>query len=199
MSRPRRGRTVPATAVMATVVALLASGCGSGHPDAVAARAPVVPGQTTQGPDLSGVQLPNFVMPLVKGSVSRPNPKLTPGAVTTTNANTVCNMNSHAAAPPISAAVQAAVYDAYGLTSPTEQRKYILNLLVPYNLGGASLKANIWPAKVSGTGFYQKIQADHILRQLVCRRVLTLAQAQHALETNWYSAWLRWVVATGHI
>jgi hypothetical protein len=28
--------------------------------------------------------------------------------------------------------------------------------------------------------------------------MLTLAQAQHALETNWYAAWLRYVIAAGH-
>jgi hypothetical protein len=34
---------------------------------------------------------------------------------------------------------------------------------------------------------------------MVCRREITLTQAQQALETNWYSAWLRYVVATGHL
>jgi hypothetical protein len=38
-----------------------------------------------------------------------------------------------------------------------------------------------------------------VLRDMVCRDVLSLAQAQHALETDWYAAWLRYVVATGRI
>jgi hypothetical protein len=41
--------------------------------------------------------------------------------------------------------------------------------------------------------------ADARLREMVCRRILTLAQAQHALEANWYAAWLRYVIAAGHI
>jgi hypothetical protein len=59
--------------------------------------------------------------------------------------------------------------------------------------------ANIWPAPTQGTGFYQKIQLDHILRDMVYGRAITLAQAQHALEMDWYKAWLKYVVSTGHI
>jgi hypothetical protein len=180
-------------------LALLLSGCGGAHSGAAASPAPVIPGETTQGPDLAGVALPNFVMPLLHGSVSRPNPKLTPGAVTTADANVVCNLGEHATGPAVSASTQTAVYAAYGFTSQTAQRKHILDWLVPYNLGGANVQANIWPASLTGTGFYEKVQTDQILRQLVCRGELTLGQAQNALETNWYSAWLRWVVATGHI
>jgi hypothetical protein len=194
--RARRGRKL---AGLALVLALVA-GCGSADPGAAGqAQPPVVPGETTQGPDLSEVQLPNFVMPLIHGGVSLPNPKLTPGAVTATHANNVCNMQSRSVVPAISAAVQTAVYDEYGDTSQNSQHKVILDWLVPYNLGGADVQANIWPAAVGGTGFYEKTDTDHILRQMVCRRDLTLVQAQHALETNWYSAWLRYVLATGHL
>ncbi len=48
-------------------------------------------------------------------------------------------------------------------------------------------------------GFYEKVQTDQILHELVCRRSLSLTQAQHDLETDWYAAWLRYVVATGHV
>jgi hypothetical protein len=181
------------------ISALLISGCGGARPGAATAQAPVVPGEVTRGPDLSGVQLPDFVMPLIHGGISLPNPKLTVGAVTTASANDVCDAQPHAAAPPVAAAVETAVYDEYGDASPSAQHKHILNWLVPYNLGGADVKANIWPVAIAGTGFYQKIETDDILRQMVCRRDLTLAQAQKALETNWYSAWLRYVVATGHM
>ena len=82
--RVRPGR---ALAGLALVLAVAASGCGGAPSDAAAGvQAPVVPGETTQGPDLSGVQLPNFVMPLIHGAVSLPNSELTPGAITTTDA-----------------------------------------------------------------------------------------------------------------
>jgi hypothetical protein len=193
-SRP--GRELAALAV---IIALAASGCGAASSGGAAAQPPVVPGETTQGPDLSGVKLPNFVMPLIHGAVSLPDSKLTPGAVATTDANNLCNMDPHTVVPAISVTVQTAVYNEYGDTGQNAQRKTILDWLVPYNLGGANVQANIWPAAVEGTGFYEKIDTDDILRQMVCRGELTVVQAQRALENNWYTAWLRYVAGTGHI
>jgi hypothetical protein len=54
------------------------------------------------------------------------------------------------------------------------------------------------PAALRGTGFYEKVQTDHVLRDLVCRRAISLVQAQHDLEKNWYAAWLTYVVAADH-
>ena len=190
-------------AIRILLIALLASaigGCGHGSsPIAAPPRPPVVPGQAAGGPDLTGVQLPDYVMPLIKGGVSRPNSRLTPGAVTTTNANVICNMPRHVSSPPMPFPLQTAVFTEYGYLTPAQQHKYVLDYLVPYDLGGAAIQANIWPAAVRGTGVYQKAQTDHVLRDMVCRDVLSLAQAQHALQTDWYAAWLRYVVATGHI
>ncbi|MDQ2815947.1 MAG: hypothetical protein M3Z75_29925 [Actinomycetota bacterium] len=187
---------------LAPVVLLLAgflgiSGCGGARPAAAAAQPPVVPGEATQGPDLSGVRLPDFVMPLIHGGLSLPNPKLTPGAIRTTDVISVCTREAHA--PMMGGVVGTAVLSAYGYTSASAIHKHILDLLVPYNLGGAAVKSNLWPAATSGTGFYQKVETDKILRQMVCRGQVTLSQAQQALKTNWYSAWLRYVVATGHV
>ena len=183
----------------ALILAVVVSGCGGARPGAGPAAPPAVPGEVTTGPDLSGVTLPDFVMPIIHGGISLPDRTLTPGAVTTTDANDVCDVKSHSTVPQLASALQTAVYAAYGDTSPDALHKHTLDWLVPYNLGGAGVKANIWPAATAGTGFYQKIQTDTILRQMVCRRELTLVQAQKALETNWYSAWLRYVVATGHM
>jgi hypothetical protein len=197
--RPGPALTGGKLAGLALAIALAVGGCGGGQAGGAAAQPPAIPGETTAGPDLSGVQLPNFVMPLIHGAVSLPDPKLTPGSVATTDANVLCNMQPHSVVPAVSAAVQTAVYDEYGDTAQNAQRKTILDWLIPYNLGGADVQANIWPAAVEGTGFYEKTDTDDILRQMVCRGELTLVKAQHALENNWYIAWLRYVVATGHI
>jgi hypothetical protein len=176
-------------AILAALIVI--SGCGGMHSGAAATQPPAVPGEVTAGPD--------FVMPIIHGGISLPERTLTPGAVTTTDANHVCEVQPHSTVPQLTTTLQTAIYAAYGDTSPAALHKHTLDWLVPYNLGGAGVKANVWPAATAGTGFYQKIQTDDILRQLVCRRQLTLAQAQTALETNWYSAWLRYVVATGHM
>lgn len=198
--RPARGPAVLAILAAVLTCAGLIAGCsGSGGPGSAAALAPVVPGQTGSGPDLAGVQLPDFQMPLIGGGVSLPKSALTPGAVTTSDANVACNLPEHGPNRGIPAAEQTAVYDEYGYTAASQQRKFVLDYLVPLDLGGANDEANIWPAALRGTGFYEKVQTDHILRDLVCRRLISLAQAQRELERNWYSAWLTNVVATGHV
>jgi hypothetical protein len=71
---------------------------------------------------------------------------------------------------------------------------YVLDYLVPMKLGGAPVAANVWPAATSGIGLNQKAQLDHVLYHRVCGRLMTLPQAQSALKTDWFAAWLKYVV-----
>jgi hypothetical protein len=190
-----RGRRVAAL-VLALCMAVVVAGCGSGSTPAAAPTPPKVPGQAT-GPDLANVTLPDFTMPLVTGGVSTPNPKLTPGAVTTTDTTTICLLPDHLASTAISPAKQQAVFTEYGLNPTLAITKYDIDYLVPISLGGATTMANMWPAAYKGTGFFDKDQLDHVLRDLVCHRELSLRTAQRDLEQNWYLAWLKYVVSTG--
>lgn len=193
----RLGSAAGAVAVAALTGTLLGCGASGGAPAALA-QPPAVPGEVTAPPDLSAVQLPSFVMPQIKGGVSRPNPKLTPGSVVTTDTNAVCAMSAHGSANgSIPFSMQAAVLQEYGYTTLSQQHKYMLDYLVPIDLGGGTDEANVWPVAIKGAGFYQKVQTGHILHELVCRRSLPLTEAQHDMETDWYAAWLRYVVATG--
>jgi hypothetical protein len=188
--------TVAVLAVVGPVVGTVA-GCGASRGANIGiSDQPVPVGENTAAPDLSGVTLPSFVMPQIKGAVSEPNPRLTPGSVVNTNTTSVCAMSPRGARNRISWLTGQQVFTAYG-HAPGTQHKYILNYLVPLDLGGGTDTANIWPASLRGTGFFQKVQTDHVLRALVCRRTLSLAQAQRDEESNWYAAWLRYVVATG--
>lgn len=199
MSRRHGVFRLVAWLTVAASLSLVLAGCTTSGPSRATPAPPAVPGEATQGPDLSGVQLPNFVMPVSTGRVSRPRSALTPGAVTTTDTGVVCNMPTHVRTPGIPIATQTAVFAAYGYTTPASQHKYTLDYLIPYNLGGAPTQANVWPAAIRGTGFFQKTQTDYILRQLVCRRTISLAMAQDSLRADWYAAWLRYVVAGGHL
>ena len=177
-------------------IAVAAVGCGSPSAPAATPVPPKVPGQAA-GPDLTNVTLPNFTMPLVTGGVSMPNSKLTPGAVATTNTTEVCVQPDHLASTMIPPATQQQVFTEYRITNPVVQAKYDVDYLVPILLGGATTTANMWPAAFKGTGFFEKVQLDHVLRDLVCRREIALRTAQQDLEQNWYLAWLKYVVATG--
>jgi hypothetical protein len=190
------GRLLGVLAALAVLGGL--AGCSaSGGGGQSTAAAPVPSGENTAAPDLDGASLPSFVMPEIKGGVSMPNAKLTPGSVVNTNTQSVCDISQHGGhSIPWTTATK--VFDSYGDPAVWQQHKLNLNLLVPFDLGGGSGTDNIWPASLRGTGFYQKVETDHVLRNLVCHRSLTLAAAQQDEETNWYAAWLRYVVATGN-
>jgi hypothetical protein len=192
--RGLRGRLAETVTVLAVLGA--AVGCGASSGPVAAPDLPVPVGQNTAAPDLAGVSLPSFVMPQIKGAVSTPKSALTPGSVVNTDTTQVCAISSHTRHPvPWTDAQE--VLTAYGDVSPAAQHKVNLNYLVPIDLGGGTGTDNIWPAALRGTGFYQKVQTDFVLRHLVCRDTITLAEAQRDEETNWYAAWLRYVVATG--
>ncbi len=183
---------------LAVFMAAVVTGCGSHTIRTALPAPPKVPGQAT-GPDLANVTLPKFTMPLVTGGLSMPNPKLTPGAVAITNTTRVCILPDHQPITIIPPATQQQVFTEYRILNPAVQTKYDIDYLVPIGLGGATSTANMWPASLKGTGFFEKIQLDHVLRDMVCRRELSLRRAQHDLEQNWYAAWLKYVVATGRV
>jgi hypothetical protein len=185
-----------AALALAVCVAAVVTGCGSHATPVAAPKPPRVPGQAT-GPDLAGVTLPNFTMPLVTGGLSMPNRRLTPGAVDMTNTTRVCVLPDHQAPTVIPPATQQEIYTEYRITNPAVQAKYDIDYLVPIGLGGSTSTANMWPAAFKGTGFFEKIQLDHVMRDMVCRREISLRAAQHDMEQNWYAAWLKYVVATG--
>jgi hypothetical protein len=189
----------PGTAAigLSICIALLAGGCASaGSPARVVAQPPVVPGQDTSGPGLTGANLP-AVVPNVSGAVSRPNLALTPGATATTDTTTVCSQPRHLSSQNIPSATQVAIYREYGYTTPAKQHKYGLDYLIPPDLGGAAVAANLWPAALRGIGYYQKHQLDRVLHDLVCHRSVPLVAAQLQIRANWYVTWLKYVVTAG--
>jgi len=183
--------------LLACTSAVTLAGCGHSQVHRqVAAAPPAVPGLDTAGPDLAGVNIPAIVVPNLSGPVSRPNARLTPGAVAVTSIRVVCTQLAEVRAAP-AYAMQTHVYDEYGLTNPALQHKYSLDYLVPLSLGGSTSLANIWPAALKGVGFFQKQQLNHVLVELVCHGAVRLATAQQLIARDWYGAWLRYVVATG--
>ena len=122
------------------------------------------------------------------GAVSRPNPLLTPGAIATRSTAQVCAMPHTGQAIP--AYIGKVVASEYGLVfNPV---KYDMDYLVPVELGGANVYANIWPVATSGVGFHQKEQLNARLRDLVCHGTLTLDYVQTTLESDWYTLYLRY-------
>jgi hypothetical protein len=171
---------------------LLIAGCSvPKHHRVIIGHPPVIPGQAA-GPDLNGMKQPSLILPFVTGTVSRPIRRLTPGAVRHTTRAGVC---SHPLpSVRIRSSVRTAVLSAYGYIRGALQGHYVLDYLIPMRLGGRPVAANVWPAATSGIGLTQKVQLDRVLYHRVCSHLMTLPQAQAALKTDWFAAWLKYVV-----
>jgi len=124
------------------------------------------------------------------GLYSRPNPACTPGslnpAVTqTTIDQTICVEGwTSTVRPPESITEQekAASMVAYGDTGSLGDYEY--DHFVPLELGGATNDPrNLWPEP--GASPNPKDTVENELRQKVCDRQITLAEAQHEIVTNW--------------
>jgi hypothetical protein len=133
----------------------------------------------------------------IHGSIDRPDPKLTPGVVAITDLGAVCHLTKRVhtsfltRSPLMSAADQQAVLAEYKIPAQ-KALHYGLDFLVPLQLGGANVRANIWPVSTAhGLGFREKEILNIRLHVLVCQRQLPLDQAQREIVTDWVKLWLK--------
>lgn len=88
----------------------------------------------------------------------------------------------------MSAATGDAVAASYGLSS---RQGYAIDHLIPVELGGANTPANLWPDPYgSPYGAIQKEGLGDWLHREVCGGYMLLGVAQHAIASNWYTAWV---------
>jgi hypothetical protein len=124
------------------------------------------------------------------GLYSRPNPACTPGSlnpavIQATIDRTICAEGWTATVRPpesITEQEKAASMAAYGDTGSLGDYEY--DHFVPLELGGATNDPrNLWPEP--GASPNPKDTVENELRQKVCDGQSTLAEAQHAIVTNW--------------
>ncbi len=111
-----------------------------------------------------------------------------PGAVdhTVTDANvaaTICGPNVSKA--HLGAAVRAKAFARYGITGARRSR-YVIDLLVPADLGGTTSQRNLWPQLRRDAA--TKDAAEQLVHTLVCSGQVDLAIAQQAMTTDWTTA-----------
>jgi hypothetical protein len=141
---------------------------------------------------------PTLVDPrYIHGAVDRPDPRLTPGVVATTDLTAVCHESKRVRGmfmprnPLIAPSMAAAVFAAYNIPA-ARQTHYGLDFLVPLQLGGANTRANIWPVStMHGVGFREKEILNIRLHVMVCQRAMPLDQAQRAVASDWVKLWLK--------
>lgn len=135
-----------------------------------------------------------------------PDPVLTPGAINPgiTQENigqTVCVKGyTKTIRPPahVTNKLKKQQIRAYGYTDSNPKR-YEEDHLIALSIGGApDDPLNLWPQpRSSEWDAAKKDQLEKVLYKKVCARQMPLAEAQHAMATNWIEAWNRYV-STGH-
>ncbi len=177
--------------LVVSALGLLATGCSFGAQDPSAPYFPTV-AQAAAHPDPLNLGTGSLIAhaSILRGAISRPNLSLTPGVIADHDVTSVCKSPRHVKVPvPIPEAQ--AIKAAYGIPANRYPR-YYMDYLVPLNLGGAAVQANLWPMSTKGVGFHEKANLNARLRNVVCDGRMTLDQAQHAIITDWYTLWVRY-------
>ena len=113
-------------------------------------------------------------------AASSPNASLTPGATDphvtqATIAQTICTRGYTATVRNVSTRTKSKVYAEYHVKK-SDQRKYVIDHLVPLEVGGANTLANLWPEPKSDAKIKDQLESQ--MHTSVCHGHITLADAQ---------------------
>jgi hypothetical protein len=125
------------------------------------------------------------------GSALPPDPRhpdlsVTPGATdpavtSATIHTTICRAGYATSFPAVPAALQARAFAEYGI-STSAARSYVIDLLIPAELGGSNDLANLWPEPTSGADSARdKDKVEVRLHDAVCAGKVDLPFAQQEI------------------
>ncbi len=118
-----------------------------------------------------------------------PDPTCTPGAVMTTDMDVVCKHPTKERRN-VSSEVHRQAFAEYGFTYPQAHGAFEVDHLIPLELGGDNVIANLWPeAAEPAPGFHQKDKVENYLHRQVCAGAMTLVDAQRQIATDWLGVW----------
>jgi len=119
-----------------------------------------------------------------------PNPTLTPGAVLTTDASTICVPGYAASVRDVSTATKKKVYAEYGVSYPQPTGAYEVDHFIPLEIGGSNDITNLWLEPATPTpGFHEKDQFENFEHGQVCHGEISAAEAQRRMVSDWYFYW----------
>jgi hypothetical protein len=142
--------------------------------------------------------LPLLTSPVAAGDLPiRPDPKLTPGTVLTTDATTVCQPGYARSVRHTSGKLKEQVYRAYGITKDERAggSHFEVDHLISLALGGADVAANLWPQSYDTAPWnaHVKDKLEDRLHVLVCTGKLPLEQAQREIAADWIAAYEKYL------
>ena len=116
---------------------------------------------------------------------TRPDPKLTPGAVLTTSLSTICTVGYSRTVRHVPPSEKAQVDAAYHFTGTSASVEY--DHLISLELGGSNDAANLWPEPIADAHIKDGLEAH--ARSEVCKGNLNLADVQARIAADWVKLW----------
>jgi hypothetical protein len=135
-----------------------------------------------------------LALPAIAGDLPiKPDPKLTPGAVLTTDAATVCQPGYSKTVRHTSGKLKAFIYREYGIDRASGH--FEIDHLIALGLGGADVTENLWPESYDTTPWnaHTKDKLEDRLHALVCAGKLPIEQAQREIATDWIAAYEKYL------
>lgn len=125
----------------------------------------------------------------------RPDPTLTPGAVLTDDAATICQRGYSKTVRHTAGKLKAKIYRAYGLDKTSGH--FEVDHLISLELGGADVAENLWPQSYDTEPWnaHTKDKLEDRLHALVCAGRLSIEQAQREIATDWIAAYGKYLGA----
>lgn len=134
--------------------------------------------------------------------IDKPNSILTPGEQTPiVDLDIICKSGYSAVIRNVSEVTKRKVYDNYFIPYSergTKNGKEISKIdhLIPLAISGGNSITNLWPHFFdvdSGWGVEKKNVIENTLHKLVCKRNITLQEAQTCIVTDWISCYQKYV------
>jgi hypothetical protein len=123
----------------------------------------------------------------------RPDPKLKPGAVLTTDVATVCQPGCSKTVRHTSGKLKALIYREYGIDHASGH--FEIDHLIPLELGGGDVADNLWVESFDTMPWnaHVKDRLEDRLHALVCAGKLPIEQAQQEIATDWIATYEKYL------
>jgi hypothetical protein len=128
------------------------------------------------------------------GDQIRPDSKLTPGAVLTTDLSMICKPGYTKTVRHTSAELKDEVFIEYGI-DPRNGAAYEIDHLIPLELGGADVRNNLWPESMDTKPWNAQVKdrLENYLHAEICAGRILIEQAQHEIAEDWIAAYQKYL------
>ncbi len=123
----------------------------------------------------------------------RPDPRLTPGAVLTTDLSAICRPGYTKTVRHTSGKLKAFIYREYRIDR--NGGNYEIDHLIPLEVGGADVRENLWPESwdTEPWNAHVKDRLENYLHEAVCAGRMPIDQAQRAIAQDWIGAYQKYL------